>query len=411
MHKKGGLDEERRQDLVDGSEAAKSILYRTNEAVAKEARIEAVAELQSRVEDWKGHKIDHFGALLLYGSFTVLKGEGAREVEREVSVIFDSLDPGSRALLRRLARASQRLRPSSPKPRTPVYRSPPELPRTRTPRKFTSALAGVPEDASEAQHVPVLWDPPEKRQKYSLFGLKKATTPPSAVASPHTTPSKTRMGTGRETLPEPTTPSRPPRLRSATSMSDLKASLALKFKSWSPMSKSPQTPLLSPNFHLRTGIPADDLKFLLAATKYCGHFFRFNGTFTSSTAFLFTDPFSVSCIRPIIRIDNSPFANFLKKRKTKEIATTQIERHLTDCLAMKRPMRVQYKIYLFERILLCCKEINPNKPKNKMLGNSKPLVDKKGKLKLQLKGRIFMQNVTDVLTLTRAGMVNHCRSG
>ena len=66
-------------------------------------------------------------------------------------------------------------------------------------------------------------------------------------------------------------------------------------------------------------------------------------------------------------------------------------------------VRAQYKVYLFERILLCCKDINPNKPKNKMLGNSKPLVDKKGKPKLQLKGRIFMQNVTDVVTVKRAG--------
>ncbi|KAL9628930.1 MAG: hypothetical protein Q9164_007094 [Protoblastenia rupestris] len=45
--------------------------------------------------------------------------------------------------------------------------------------------------------------------------------------------------------------------------------------------------------------------------------------------------------------------------------------------------------------------MNPNKPKNKMLGNTKPLVDKKGQPKLQLKGRIFMQNVTDVLTFKR----------
>lgn len=61
----------------------------------------------------------------------------------------------------------------------------------------------------------------------------------------------------------------------------------------------------------------------------------------------------------------------------------------------------EYKVYLFERILLCCKEINPNKPKNKMLAGKQPLVDKKGKLKLQLKGRIFMQNVTDVVTLNQ----------
>ena len=62
-------------------------------------------------------------------------------------------------------------------------------------------------------------------------------------------------------------------------------------------------------------------------------------------------------------------------------------------------MHSQYKVYLFERILLCCKEINPNKPKNRVLGNSRPLTDKKGKLRLQLKGRIFMQNVTDVVSL------------
>jgi hypothetical protein len=63
------------------------------------------------------------------------------------------------------------------------------------------------------------------------------------------------------------------------------------------------------------------------------------------------------------------------------------------------PVCFQYKVYLFERILLCCKEINPNKPKNRVLGNSRPLTDKKGKLRLQLKGRIFMQNVTDVVSL------------
>ena len=51
--------------------------------------------------------------------------------------------------------------------------------------------------------------------------------------------------------------------------------------------------------------------------------------------------------------------------------------------------------------------MNPNKSKNKMLGNSRPLVDKKGKLKLQLKGRIFMQNVTDVLTVSKSGKI--CR--
>ena len=53
----------------------------------------------------------------------------------------------------------------------------------------------------------------------------------------------------------------------------------------------------------------------------------------------------------------------------------------------------QYRMYLFEKILLCCKEVNPNKPKNKVRGVVPN--DKKGKLRLQLKGRIFMQNVTN----------------
>lgn len=80
---------------------------------------------------------------------------------------------------------------------------------------------------------------------------------------------------------------------------------------------------------------------------------------------------------------------------------TKLEKRIADELAIASLVREQYKVYLFERILLCCKEINPNKPKNKVLAAKQPLVDKKGKPKLQLKGRIFMQNVTDVVTLSK----------
>lgn len=52
--------------------------------------------------------------------------------------------------------------------------------------------------------------------------------------------------------------------------------------------------------------------------------------------------------------------------------------------------------------MLCCKDIDLSKPKNKLA--SKPLVDKRGKPKLQLKGRIFMQNVTDLVSLSKPGM-------
>lgn len=67
-----------------------------------------------------------------------------------------------------------------------------------------------------------------------------------------------------------------------------------------------------------------------------------------------------------------------------------------------RPAISQYRIYLFETILLCCKDINPLKQKNKMM-MSKPLVDRRGKPRMQLKGRIFMQNVTEVISLSKPG--------
>lgn len=96
-------------------------------------------------------------------------------------------------------------------------------------------------------------------------------------------------------------------------------------------------------------------------------------------------------------MESSPSPNFMGHRRDSHVKTTFAD--FWDVMSKA----IQYKVYLFERILLCCKEINLNKPKNKMLGNSKPLVDKKGQPKLQLKGRIFMQNVTDVLTFARSG--------
>lgn len=78
----------------------------------------------------------------------------------------------------------------------------------------------------------------------------------------------------------------------------------------------------------------------------------------------------------------------------------------------KSDVQKEYTIYLFERILLCCKEVNPNKSKDKLMGAQKDKKDKKDKnktkepnknAKLQLKGRIFMTNVTEVLSLAKQG--------
>ena len=51
-------------------------------------------------------------------------------------------------------------------------------------------------------------------------------------------------------------------------------------------------------------------------------------------------------------------------------------------------------------ILLCCKEMNTKKEKNK----NKQSTDRRGRTKLQLKGRIFMQNVTDTVCQSKPGL-------
>ncbi len=87
LYKKGDLDEGRKEDLVIGKQVAMEVLARTNKAVDREEKAEAVQELKMRVEDWKGHRVEGFGELLLYGTFTVLKSEtqgSGKDGERQV---------------------------------------------------------------------------------------------------------------------------------------------------------------------------------------------------------------------------------------------------------------------------------------------------------------------------------------
>jgi cell division control protein 24 len=105
LYKKGDLDEGRKEDLVIGKQVATEVLGRTNKAVDREEKAEAVQELKMRVEDWKGHRVEGFGELLLYGTFTVLKSEtqgsgkdGERQVRLNCSTIrFTSLPASSMA--------------------------------------------------------------------------------------------------------------------------------------------------------------------------------------------------------------------------------------------------------------------------------------------------------------------------
>ncbi|PSN60934.1 hypothetical protein BS50DRAFT_604295 [Corynespora cassiicola Philippines] len=90
LRDKGDLDEQRREDISAGIEAASAVLQRTNAAIDREERLEAVEELKTLVEDWKGHRIEGFGDLLLYGQYTVVKGESlnAKNEEREYKIFL-----------------------------------------------------------------------------------------------------------------------------------------------------------------------------------------------------------------------------------------------------------------------------------------------------------------------------------
>ncbi len=437
--------------------AATSILSRANEAIAKEYRLAAVSELQSRVEDWKGHQIDHFGGLLLFGDYTVVKGEGAKEVEREVRIrtLFDALIPECRLLvslatgqalnctspyLRALVKILHHQRPTcsnmlqayapnfgsmiqeaaarSPGFVKPALRSP-SLPSPYGPKRFTSGLAEVPEEyttkadeelytglpvmassdqaqagVSASEKLSLTTTTPILRSKHSthrLLKMRKRGAPRSPAVPPDFATSlqlssshpSSHDGQGSEGGSAPPTPSRRSRGKSSGNLADFSNKMKLRGRT------------ALKNFLKSSRHPADPSVY-----KYL----FFNGPITNGTELHFLKRPEPTSSEP--KVEGMAKRHF----KPPPLHTTEsdycIEHKLTSAV------RIQYKVYLFERILLCCKEINPNKPKNKMLGNNKTLTDKKGKLRLQLKGRIFMQNVTDVVTTTnpKSGMTSRVRT-
>ncbi|KAF3119386.1 hypothetical protein TWF703_003357 [Orbilia oligospora] len=89
--KASAQDDPRREDLEEGLKTVVKINTKVNEAIGKLENAEVVEELKDRVEDWKGHQIDHFGDLLLYGQFTVIKGDAKGSYTLQ---IFWKGDPG-----------------------------------------------------------------------------------------------------------------------------------------------------------------------------------------------------------------------------------------------------------------------------------------------------------------------------
>ncbi|KAG7446508.1 uncharacterized protein BT62DRAFT_1005801 [Guyanagaster necrorhizus] len=67
------------EDLKAGSAAAKRITDKINEAQRHAENEQTVKNLQSRVDDWKGHHLENFGNLLLNDIFIVTKSDIDRE--------------------------------------------------------------------------------------------------------------------------------------------------------------------------------------------------------------------------------------------------------------------------------------------------------------------------------------------
>lgn len=76
-------DESIKADLAGGIEAAERVLSRANEEVNRDLLDEALDDLRNRVDDWKNHRVEQFGRLLMHGVYTVVTGKS--EQEKDVS--------------------------------------------------------------------------------------------------------------------------------------------------------------------------------------------------------------------------------------------------------------------------------------------------------------------------------------
>ncbi|KAI1780923.1 hypothetical protein F4818DRAFT_20625 [Hypoxylon cercidicola] len=77
-------DEEIKADLTAGIDAAERVLTKANEAVDRDLLDEALEDLIRRVDDWKNHRVESFGRLLLHGVYTVITGRTEQEKDYEI---------------------------------------------------------------------------------------------------------------------------------------------------------------------------------------------------------------------------------------------------------------------------------------------------------------------------------------
>ncbi|KAI5863550.1 hypothetical protein GGS23DRAFT_605084 [Durotheca rogersii] len=83
-------DEETKSDLIAGIDAAERVLTKANEAVNHDLLEEALEDLKKRVDDWKNHRVEQFGRLILHGIYTVITGRSDQEKDYEI-YLFENI--------------------------------------------------------------------------------------------------------------------------------------------------------------------------------------------------------------------------------------------------------------------------------------------------------------------------------
>ncbi|KAM3483603.1 hypothetical protein MY8738_003024 [Beauveria namnaoensis] len=83
-------DEQVKQDLQTGYEAAQRVVHKANDAVNRALLDEALDDLMVRVDDWKSHKVEQFGRLLLHGIYGVITGKTEQEKDYEI-YLFENI--------------------------------------------------------------------------------------------------------------------------------------------------------------------------------------------------------------------------------------------------------------------------------------------------------------------------------
>jgi cell division control protein 24 len=83
-------DEDVKLDLEAGCEVASGVLSKANDAVHQDELDDALGDLKTRVDDWKNHKPEHFGRLLLHGVYGVTTSKTEQEKDYEI-YLFESI--------------------------------------------------------------------------------------------------------------------------------------------------------------------------------------------------------------------------------------------------------------------------------------------------------------------------------